>query len=276
MNSEPQPPSERDEQLRRVLVATATASTSSAPRRGRTVAGSIVAFALAGAVTGGAISAAALAGSPEPERTSISVAEMMDGVVRDDTQLFGTPFIIRSSGQTDVDLGRAPEGATTLALALHCLDPGVYEQFLGGQSIGTLTCTESDTGFTNGGGAIPVALSGDTDSHTLQIIAEPSQRYVIWASWATPAAKSEPSTAQQTAVADGVITEAEYRDGFARYSACMTDAGYPVVRVDESGAIITYSNSADSVSSGKEQRCYDSEFAQLDGGWQIQQESTLE
>ncbi|GAA2030462.1 hypothetical protein GCM10009819_12760 [Agromyces tropicus] len=276
MSSEPQSPSERDIHLRQVLVATATASTTDTPRRGRTVVGSIVAFALAGAVTGGAISAAALTRTAEPEPTSISVVEMTEGIVRDDTELFGTPFVISSFGETEIDLGPAPAGASSLILALHCLDPGTYQEVVDGTQIGAVTCTERDADFTNGGGVIPITVEDDSEDHTLQIVADASQRYVIWASWATPALKAEASEAQQAALADGVVTEAEYRDGFARYAACMTDAGHPLLRIDESGTIIDYSNTAEAVNSGKDQRCYDSEFANLDVAWQLDQEANAE
>ena len=67
-----------------------------------------------------------------------------------------------------------------------------------------------------------------------------------------------------------MVTDAVYRQGFARYSACMTDAGYPLVFVDESGAIVQYSNTSDAIASGDEERCYASEFAQLDESWQLQ------
>ncbi|MFF2274113.1 hypothetical protein ACFVTX_17695 [Agromyces sp. NPDC058136] len=270
MNSEQRPPTERDAQLRQLLVATATASTSDSPKRSRTLVGSIIAFGLAGALTGGAISAAALNTPPDSEPISISVDDMTEMVVRGDTQLFGTPYIIRSSGDTNIGLGNAPAGATSIALALHCLDPGTFEYTLDDLSIGSTTCTERDTQYTNGGGFIDISSEGE---HTLRIAGDPRQSYVIWASWAAPATKPEPSQAQLEALGDGTVTETEYRDGYARYSACMRDAGYPLVFVDEGGPIIRYSNISEAVDSGEEEGCYASEFEQLDIDWQIQQEN---
>lgn len=269
MNAEEHPLSERDEQLRRLLVATATASTSDSPKRGRTLISSIIAFGLAGAVAGGAISAAAVNAPPDSEPVSISVADMTQMVVRDDTRLFGTPFIIRSSGDTNIDLGNAPAGATSIALAFHCEDPGTFEYALDDLAIGSTTCTERDTEYTNGGGFLDVSPEGE---HTLQINGDPRQSYVIWASWAAPAAEPEPTNAQLEALADGIVTEAEYRDGFARYSTCMRDAGHALVFVDESGPIIRYSNTGEAVDSGEEEACYVGEFKQLDTDWQLQQE----
>jgi hypothetical protein len=262
---------ERDEQLRRLLVATATAAAVTAPKRSCTLISSIVAFAVAGAVTGGAISAAALSSdqpsTPTPTPTSISIEEMTEQIVHDDTQLFGTPFIIRSTGVTEIDLGPAPAGATSIALAFHCLSAGTFEYTLDGKPIGSSRCTDNDTRYTNGGGFLQPSEAND---HTLRISTGAERSYVIWASWAAPAPKSPPSAAQQEAITDGVATEAEYRAGFDRYSECMSDAGYPVVFIDQTGTIIQYSNRMEAVTSGHEARCYASEFEQLDTAWQLE------
>lgn len=109
-------------------------------------------------------------------------------------------------------------------------------------------------------------------SHSLAVTTDKANRYVLWASWASRAAATEPSAAQTAAIADGTVTEAEYRDGFARYRQCMHDAGFSLVGVDESGTIITYSTPGDATTSGDERRCYTQEFGQLDGGWQIAHE----
>lgn len=269
MSSETTTTSERDEQLRRLLVATATAEAATAPKRTRTLIGPIVAFTVAGAVTGGAISAAALSNEPPAEPTSISIEAMTEGIVRDDTQLFGTPFIIRSAGVTEIDLGQAPAGATSIALAFHCLNAGTFAYTLDGEPIGSSTCTDSDTRYTNGGGFLQPS---ESNTHTLQIATEAELSYVIWASWAAAAPKAPPSAAQQEAITDGVATEAEYRAAFDRYSQCMSTAGYPLVFVDQTGTIIQYSNTAEAVNSGHEARCYASEFERLDMAWQLQHE----
>lgn len=73
-----------------------------------------------------------------------------------------------------------------------------------------------------------------------------------------------------------MVTETEYRDGFARYDACIINAGSPLVSVDQSGTIIKYSNTGGSVTSGAEGRCYALEFTLLDSAWQIQNEDTSE
>lgn len=226
MSSETTTTSERDEQLRRLLVATSTAEAVKAPKKSRTLIGSIVAFAVAGAVTGGAISAAALSSDqPSTTPTSISIEDMTEHVVHDDTQLFGTPFIIRSVGVTDIDLGRAPAGATSIALAFHCVSAGSFEYTLDGKPVGAFTCTNNDTRYTNGAGFLE---PGGSKDHTLRISTGAEDSFVIWPSWAAQAPKAPPSAAQEEAIADGVASEVEYRDGFDRNSECMSDAGYPV------------------------------------------------
>ncbi|WP_136709947.1 hypothetical protein [Agromyces sp. H66] len=187
----------------------------------------------------------------------------------DDTRLFGTPHFIRSSGDTDIELGQKPEGAESIVLAFHCLDPGRVDYTFDGELIGSSTCNAEDTREANGGGFIGVDGGG---RHTLRITADRHHDYVIWVSWATRAPKADPSPAQQEALSDGTVTEREYREGFARYSECMNAAGHPLVSVDDTDTIIDYSNPSDAVTSGEEGRCYASEFEQLDIAWQIQHE----
>lgn len=272
MSTEQHPTADRDQELRTLLVATATATPAPSPKRGRTLVGSIIAFGLAGALTGGAISAAAALNAPEPAESTgpvtISIDEMTSTIVRDDTRLFDTPFVVRSSGDTTIELGKAPAGASSIAFALHCLDAGSFDYSIDGDWIGRTSCSQQDTEFTNGGGFIDIQGNG---VHTLRINARSQNGYVIWASWATPAPPPEPSAQQQAALSDGIVTQDEYRAAFARYSECMSSAGYPLVFVDESLTVIQYSNTADAVGSGVEEQCYHSEFKQVDTDWQLQQ-----
>ena len=262
--------SDRDRELRRMLVATSSAEPSR-PRRRSTVIASLAAFLVAGALTGGVVSAAALNVDDSP--TTVSIEDMVELVVYDDAQLFGTPFVLSGQGNTTVELGSAPDGAEQLALAFHCVDAGTFRVLIDGEQQSEIGCAEEDTARTNGGGYHVVKGDGE---HTLTIATDHAKRYVLWASWATRATAPEPSAAQAAALSDGVVTETEYRDGFDRYSSCMTDAGHPVLGIDTSGTIIDYFNDSSAVTSGVEGRCYEGEFSDLDIDWQMQNQDTSE
>lgn len=256
--------SARDAELRRMLVASATAPEQPARKRG-TLLGLVGAFVAAGALTGGAVSAAALGGGGQT--VTVSIVDMTEHVVYDNAQLFGTPYILSGSGDQVIKLGTAPEGAEQIAVAFHCVDPGIFVIDVDGQPY-TQECSPQVTSEANGGSYFSPGAGSD---HSISVQTGRDTRYVLWASWATPAAVPETSPEQQAALEDGTVTEDEYRAGFVRYSACMLDAGYPLSGVDESGPVIGYSNDADAVTSGVEGTCYAREFAQLDMGWQIQQ-----
>lgn len=261
--------SRRDHELRRMLVSTASAEPAR-PRRRSAATASIAAFVMAGALTGGAVSALALSG--DDHATTVSIEDMKSLVVYDDDQLFGTPFVLSGQGTTTIQLGQAPEGAEQIAVVFSCGDAGTFGIVIDGERQGESVCSTEDIGGTAGGYH---SVAG-TSEHTLTIMTDRSNRYVVWTSWATRATVPGPSVTQSAALSDGVVTDAEYRDGFVRYSTCMTDAGSPLERIDQSGTIITYSNTSDSVTSGAEGRCYAEEFALLDSGWQVQNEDTSE
>lgn len=260
----------RDHELRRMLVATSYAEPVR-PRRRSAVMASIVAFVVAGALTGGTVSALALSAADQP--ATVNVEDMKRLIVYDDDELYGTPFVLSGQGTTTIQLGQAPEGAEQIAVAFHCDDAGSFAVLVDGEQQSSSKCAAADTAFTNGGGYYAIAGNGE---HTLTITTGRSNRYLVWTSWATRSTAPDASAAQSAALSDGVATEAEYRDGFARYSNCMTEAGSPPVRVDQSGTVIKYSNTGDSVASGAEGRCYALEFGLLDSAWQIQNVDTSE
>lgn len=265
----PNEPTARDAELRQMLVATAASAPTHSPRR-RNFVSLLIAFVAAGALTGGAVSAAALtspAAMPTPIST-INVEEIARGIVYDDTRLFGTPYILTGEGETDVILGTPPDGATELAIAFNCLDAASYDIAINGAHYSSVTCDEESTARAGGGFHVPIDPARDSD-HRLVIEAAEGDRYAVWASWVAPAIPGEPSSAQRDALADGVVTEAEYRAGFDRYRQCMADAGYPLGSVNESDTVISYENSAEAVQSGKEGHCYAAEFAELDMQWQV-------
>lgn len=77
------------------------------------------------------------------------------------------------------------------------------------------------------------------------------------------------SEAQRASLADGEVSENEYRDAFDAYRLCLLDGGYELVDLDESKAVITYGISDEAVQSGVEQLCYPQEFAAVDEVWQL-------
>lgn len=261
MSREEQPPTgpgtARERELRRMLVATASAAPAP-PRRRNAVMISVAAFALSGALTGGAVSAAALNAPP----AAVDVDDLRSGVIHDDTRVLGTPFTIEASGTTSVEAGRAPEAGAELAVALHCVTPGTFDLFVDEQPAGRWVC---DAGAT-GGFFIPVSGAGP---HMLTVETAESNEMKVWAAWAMRPVPPAPSEAQAAALADGVVTEAEYRDGFARYRECMQDAGHPLIVHDEAATVIEYSSPGAGVASGDEGRCYALEFDQLDVAWQL-------
>lgn len=248
-----------------MLVATASAAPTRSRRRW-SVAGPIIAFAVAGAFTG-AVSAAALT-APGPDR-SVNVEAMTSTLVYDDTQLFGPPALVSGEGSTTVQLGARPDGATELVVAFRCDDPGRFDFLLDGVNVGASICDEASTSSASGGSFFTVE---DAGSHTFTVTTDDQSRYVLWASWAARAVPPEASEAQTEAMADGQVTNEEYRAAFTRYSECMTAAGHPLIGVNDAGTVITYSNSDAAVTSGVEGKCYALEFGQIDPAWQIANE----
>ena len=71
---------------------------------------------------------------------------------------------------------------------------------------------------------------------------------------------------QESALADGVVTEDEYLAGFERFRARMRDGGFGVER---HGPIMIYGYSEESRLAGFADECYWREWQELDASWQI-------
>ena len=253
---------ERDVELRRMLVAAPIGAPARTRRRGALVA-LIGACTLIGAGVGGVVSATAITSAGRI--VEVPPGPDMSYMVPGGSQLFGSPVVLgHATSGTDIEFGEVPAGATQIFVALRCVDAGSFGIVVDGESQGGLQCDESG-GRTSGG--LPIAADGP---HSLSIEAAGSgKRFDLWASWWTPQVLPEPSAEQASAMADGAVTEDEYRAGFARYKACVTDAGYPVDVIDETSTIIYYINTGEAVDSGAEPECYAAEFALLDSEWQI-------
>jgi hypothetical protein len=78
-----------------------------------------------------------------------------------------------------------------------------------------------------------------------------------------------PSADRAAALADGLVDRAEYRAGFERFRACMTESGYTVDVLDDSGTIIDARYLSEATDDGTDARCYDTEFREVDESWQV-------
>lgn len=76
------------------------------------------------------------------------------------------------------------------------------------------------------------------------------------------------SSQQLDELKDGV-TRDEYAAAFSRFEGCMKAAGQSLFGVEEGDYVITYSLLASAYDSGEFDRCYLTEFQQVDERWQF-------
>ncbi len=260
----------RNAVLRAELVAQVAESAPprTAARTSRIAVASVLAFALAGAPTGGAV--AATGALTPPSSVAISMDEMLM-VSFPGTEFLGTPLIVTGSGETTVELGPQPEGATALALRVGCIDAGRYDIAIDDASDGWVQCDEDDVtvGPSIGGFSSQYDLSS-TGPQSVTVSGASGDRYVVWVSWSAPPVAPEPSQAQADALADGVVTRDEYLAGLDRYIACMEASGWSVGVIDREAEVVDYRIEA--ISGADDSRCYAAEFVELDMAWQISRE----
>lgn len=261
-STEPEPESSRTERLRAELVATVNAAPyAKRSKRPRTIIAAIAAFALAGAATGGTITSTALAAPDEP--VTVNVRDIVADFTLRHINLIDTPFVVSSHGRTIIELGKAPEGATSIALNLDCIEPGVFTVGFNSRNV---TAMECDSG---GAGNNSYLLEVDSpNDQTLTVDTKPSTQYTVWASWANEDAIPEKSSAQAAELADGRVTQDEYNAAFDRYDSCMAKTGMALIGIDRSGTVIKYSTVSEAVYSAARQ-CYEVEFKDVDVEWQI-------
>lgn len=65
------------------------------------------------------------------------------------------------------------------------------------------------------------------------------------------------------------VTESQYRTAFDKFAECMADAGFELVRVDDSDAVIDFSYSEEAARTGADMQCY-ADFEPIDIAWQLQ------
>ncbi len=229
----------------------------------RTIIASIGAFALAGALTGGAVSAVALtrADSGPSELYRQALSYVGQGTA------YGAPFEFEGSGDAAVALGVAPPGATEVMLVIDCRKGADIDVRIDG--------VLNQYGECSGSGGGPLTVPG-RGAHTLTVAAKDARHYGVLALWMKEAPLPPRSAAQLAALADGVVTHDEYIAGYNRFAGCLTAEGYPMEPTDPAyletyGAVVS-----EAVDSGADERCYRSEFDQIDSDWQIHVDAVLD
>jgi hypothetical protein len=258
----------RDAELRSALVKLVSRSAHSRRRSRKLVITSIIIFAIAGAMTGGAVAAATINAPPQHAVNDALSEAAHEQVIDQNAILVDAPIVRSGSGTTIIRLGKKPAGATNLVVAFECTDVGTLTTLIDGHNDGQ-KCGESDQ-FNPTASQEPVFGTG---SHTFKIVAAPGIRFTVWISWIA-AASFGPSSAQLAELADGKVTRAEYLAAYDRFAACMADAGYPLGDVPRNTTLLDYATPGDIYADAAFQRCYTTEFDQVDTVWQLENWST--
>ncbi|MDH6181957.1 hypothetical protein M2152_002139 [Microbacteriaceae bacterium SG_E_30_P1] len=270
---------QRDDALRAELVRAATRSPYGDRMAPRSLVAGAAAIALAGALTGGAVSAVALTAAEPQAPVAITEDDVASvtarglEIVGTHAELFGTPFIASGRGNLIVELGSVPEGASSIAMAIQCVEVGVITVEINGQEFGSTECSEEYGSSDLGGFA---SFNDQLAQGNNTIALSGGGNFVLWASWAKQAERPAQSQAQVDALVDGTVTAEEYDAGFDRFASCMAAAGHPLVFIDKSDVVYDYALTSESVSTGTDVQCYEAEFMEIDGSWQIANEDTSE
>ena len=264
--------SARTEQLRNLLEATANTSAFPSSRFTRSrVITAIVAFVLAGAATGGAVSAVATSGGQQTDPI-IASRYVAEGVIGQHGFLLGSPTRYFGVDNVELDLGTAPTGSTSLVVVLNCVDPGSVTAVIDAQSGSPVSVS---AGACDGatGQEISIVRPG---RHTMTLSPHKRQRVAIFASWVKEPPMPDASSAQQAVLEDGKVTRAEYLASYNRYAGCMTASGYALPSAPDSAIYFPTTTSDEAQTSGAFDRCYASEFKQVDPLWQVYAHDAIE
>lgn len=276
MRNAPTSRAQRDAALRAELVFLVEAPTQARVARPvPTILAAVLAFGLAGAGTGAAVAATSNAGDELERPIEVSIAEIALADLGTATPLYGTPVIVAGSGETIVDLGERPEGATALSYRVSCIDDGeiVFEMTDEPTGRSTLLCDKDDAPAGQEGdlalrGTFSHFVVDGVGPHSFSIKAPRNTQYALWVSWSAPPMNPEPSEAQRQALTDGAISREEYLAGLDRYQTCMEAAGWSVGIQNRDALVIDYSIEGGAVSDGSDQQCYYAEFYEIDLEWQ--------
>ena len=262
---------ERDAQLREELVGLAGRQKAPTRRGTRTFLASVAAFAIAGAITGGTVAAVASSERGDDGVELVSVRVMGAQLIGQHTPLVGEPVEAIRTGESDIAMGPVPAGANSIAFALHCTTVGTVSFAINGVAMGANHCVD-DSDTEPGYGMFGTFITPDPDAdNTITISVDGSGGYSFWAAWVTRPGPFEPSAEQTDALADGIVDEAEYRAGLNRYIACMAEAGFTIDVLETGEPIVRYVVPGEAVTDGADERCYVSEFRDLDIAWQVSQ-----
>ncbi|HEY1530810.1 MAG TPA: hypothetical protein VGF80_08340 [Galbitalea sp.] len=256
-------PDERATEFRRALVATADLGPYVRRRPpAKLVVGTVVAFAIAGALTGRGIAAASKVDPTVADAQSQAASDATLEIGTQGGTLLGKPFVRTGSGRQQIELGPAPSGTTELIEGFGCLDSGKYVLLLDSKRFAEDPSCGSGSGET-----ASVHVSGG-GSHLVTIRAAKSTRFTVWISWAK-IPKLAASAAQRAALADGVVTRDEVIAAFSRYEGCMGALGHPMDR-SLSGITPPDATPSSAVVDGSDERCFVTEYQGIDGAWQLE------
>jgi hypothetical protein len=258
---------DRTTELRRALVS--TVDTAAYPRtigRARIAIASVAAFAIAGAITGGVSVAAVSQQQPqaqEQEQSEETIGLIALSSARPNSVLAGDPFHLIAAGTAQIALGPQPSGANGLAVRFECESAGIFQLSVDSRDTGRITCDEP-----SGGGGWVDRVDGDGD-HVLGIETGSEGEYQLWAAWVTEPAVPEASSQQLAEIEDGVVTRDEYVAAFNRFIGCMGAAGYDLSTAPQTATVFTYAVPDAAVTDGTDERCYLTQFKQVDMIWQV-------
>jgi len=246
-------PVDRDAALRRILVARATRAPRTVPWLA--IVGTV---GVVGMLAGLAIGATALRGPDGVPAVGPSGFDLPP-FLTEDSVVLGTPTVVATSDAVTHEAGKPPAGASGLAVWVTCEAPGSFELELDGRWEGGGDCDGGAGGYWRYErfGPNVVRVTPSTEQAT------------VWIAWVDRGDDTTPSATAEAALADGTVTEEEYRAGFDRFVACMADWGVTVGGGFWDGDRISYSLPGHVNEWGAEHECYGTEFRDLDIAWQI-------
>jgi hypothetical protein len=264
--------SERSNRMRTGIIAMVDASPYVAQRRPRKlmILGSC-ALVVGGLVVGGGVSAAAFATSNDSHLQSDLKNDARYSVSEGYGTLVGRSHYVQATARTQIRLGEAPHGATSIEIAFQCLDAGVFTLSLDGASRDE-NCDTSPNHIPSTRNTKTESLSvGSRGNHVVTIDPHGSNGYALWVSFLKPAPLPKPSAQQRSDVADGKISLDEYVNAFSRYEGCMAEAGFPQPVMSMTDGQFDY-GTAGASTTASDTRCYPREFEEVDTLWQSQGE----
>jgi hypothetical protein len=270
MNSEIETLDARAAELRRALVATADLTPYTRRRPSKPlVIGAIVAFAVAGALTGGGVAAATSVNASQQAVEQSLAAQGRELIAEQNGKAVGLPIFRVGSGTTTIPLGARPAGANFLFESFECLDPADFDESIDGTSTGGDICSKDHGGGTSVG-ANPLRTDG---AHTYGVKAGGSARFAVWLTWAY-LPKLLPSAEQTAQLAHTPITHADEAAAYERYLVCMAALGYNPGAIPTTTLTPQYTVGGGAVESGADNRCYVTQYGSVDSAWQLEVEQT--